>query len=174
LIPPVKVRFVASMRKNFMSIQKSVIMAVRAAGLCFALGAAVAVRLSAAEPPAAVPAAPAVPLPAVEVVSSPLANVSEVDRFAATETTVSAQQLQETEALDFASALRRTPGVTITRFNQVGAYGGGEGGAVFIRGLGVSRPGSEIKTFVDGVPKLNGVFNHPLLDLVSLDSADQI
>ena len=145
---------------------------VQVAVICCAFG--VGPRLSAAESPTAAPAASAVPLPAVEVVSSPLASVSEVDRFAATETTVSAKQLQETEALDFASALRRTPGVTITRFNQVGAYGGGEGGAVFIRGLGVSRPGSEIKTFVDGVPKLNGVFNHPLLDLVSVDSADQI
>jgi iron complex outermembrane receptor protein len=56
----------------------------------------------------------------------------------------------------------------------VGAFGGGEGGAVFVRGLGLSRPGGEIKTTVDGVPKLNGVFNHPLLDLMSVDAAERI
>ena len=113
-------------------------------------------------------------LPAVEVVGSPLASVPEADSFAAAVMTISAGQLQEMDALDFADALRHTPGVTITRFNQVGAFGGGEGGAVFLRGLGASRPGGEIKTLVDGVPKLNGIFNHPLLDLMSVDLAAQI
>jgi iron complex outermembrane receptor protein len=42
---------------------------------------------------------------------------------------------------------------------------------VFLRGMGSSRPGGEIKTLVDGVPKLNGIFNHPLLDLMSVDAA---
>ena len=115
-----------------------------------------------------------VPLPAVEVVAGPLANVMEADLFGATAMTISGEQLREMDAFDFASALRRTPGVTITRYNQVGAFGGDAGGAVFLRGLGVSRPGGEIKTLVDGVPKLNGIFNHPLLDLMSIDSAARI
>jgi outer membrane cobalamin receptor len=115
-----------------------------------------------------------VSLPDLEVIGRPVASVPEADRYAATAATVSARQLQEMEALDFASALRRTPGVTITRFNQVGAFGGAEGGALFLRGLGTSRPGGEIKTLVDGVPKLNGIFNHPLLDLMSVDSAAKI
>ena len=117
---------------------------------------------------------PPVQLPAVEVVERPLASVPETDRFAAAVTTISAGQLQEMNALDFADALRHTPGVTITRYNQVGAFGGDQGGAVFLRGLGVSRPGGEIKTLVDGVPKLNGIFNHPLLDLMSVDLAAKI
>jgi len=116
----------------------------------------------------------AVALPSFEVVGSPLASVPETDRFATAVITISADQLEEMNALDFASALRRAPGVTITRFNQVGAFGGDEGGAVFLRGLGASRPGGEIKTLVDGVPKLNGIFNHPLLDLMSVDLAGQI
>lgn len=159
---------------DFPPIRASVIFALRATGFYLVFGAVAAPILFGAGQPPPAPAGSVVSLPAVEVVGSPLANVPEADRFAATVTTVSAQQLQETEALDFASALRRTPGVTITRFNQVGAFGGAEGGAVFLRGLGVSRPGSEIKTFVDGVPKLNGVFNHPLLDLISVDSAGHI
>jgi outer membrane receptor protein involved in Fe transport len=130
--------------------------------------------LSAADAPNAVADAPAVELPPYEVVDSPLANVPEADRFATTLKTISAAQLEELKALDFASALRRTPGVTISRFNQVGAFGGGEGGAVFVRGLGSSRPGGEIKTLIDGVPKMNGIFNHPLLDLMAVDAAASI
>mgnify|MGYP000308265566 CR=1 FL=1 len=37
--------------------------------------------------------------------------------------------------------------------------GGDQGGAVFIRGMGTSRPGSEIKTYVDGVPFYMPVWN---------------
>src|SRR5690606_20737718 len=73
-----------------------------------------------------------------------------------------------------ASALRRTPGVAITRYNAVGSFGGGEGGSVLIRGLGSSRPGGEVVTLVDGVPNYNAVFNHPLLDLMSVDAASHI
>ena len=115
-----------------------------------------------------------VTLPSFEVVGTPVAGLPAVNDYAEATTTVSATQLNDLNALDFASALRRTPGVTISRYNQVGAFGGDAGGAVFVRGLGVSRPGGEIKTLVDGVPKLNGIFNHPLLDLMSIDLAARI
>ena len=115
-----------------------------------------------------------VELPAVEVIGSPIASVPAADAFAEATTTISANQLMEMNALDFASALRRAPGVTITRFNEIGAFGGDAGGAVFIRGLGTSRPGGEIKMLIDGVPVLNGIFNHPLLDLLPVDSAARI
>lgn len=117
---------------------------------------------------------PPVVLPPYEVVAQPLAELPVIDRFGSATTTINPGQLRDLVALDFASALRRTPGVTITRYNQVGAFGGSEGGAVFLRGLGASRPGGEIKTLVDGVPKMNGVFNHPLLDLMSVDAAASI
>jgi iron complex outermembrane receptor protein len=45
---------------------------------------------------------------------------------------------------------------------------------VFIRGLGASRPGSEIKTFIDGVPFFMGVWNHPLLDLLPVNGMTSI
>lgn len=113
-------------------------------------------------------------LPDYETVATPLAGLPATDRHAAGVTTIGERQLQDLAPLDFASALRRSPGVTITRYNQVGAFGGSEGGAVYLRGLGASRPGGEIKTTFDGVPKLNGLFNHPLLDLLSLDAAAAI
>jgi outer membrane cobalamin receptor len=117
---------------------------------------------------------PPVRLPAVEVVAVPVAGLAAIDGFATGTTIVGAAQLKDLAPLDFASALRRTPGVTISRYNQLGAFGGTEGGALFVRGLGSSRPGGEIKMTVDGVPKLNGVFNHPLLDLMSVDAAERI
>jgi outer membrane cobalamin receptor len=117
---------------------------------------------------------PVVQLPAFEVVEGPIARVSAADNFATAATTIDEARLRELNALDFTDALRRTPGVTISRYNQVGAFGGGEGGAVFVRGMGSSRPGGEIKTMIDGVPKLNGIFNHPLLDLMSVDLAAKI
>ena len=115
-----------------------------------------------------------VTLPDFDAVATPLAALPASDRYAGAVTTIGEQQLRDLAPLDFASALRRSPGVTITRYNQVGAFGGSEGGAVYLRGLGASRPGGEIKTTFDGVPKLNGIFNHPLLDLLSLDAAAAI
>lgn len=53
---------------------------------------------------------------------------------------------------DLSTALRRSPGVNISHYNPVGSFGGATGGAVFIRGMGSSRPGGEIKTLVDGIP----------------------
>jgi outer membrane receptor protein involved in Fe transport len=75
---------------------------------------------------------------------------------------------------DLASALRRVPGVTISRYNRVGSYGGADGGAVFIRGHGSSRPGGEIATLFDGVPRVVGVWTHPLLDTLAIDAASSI
>lgn len=87
---------------------------------------------------------------------------------------VGKEQLRMLGAADLAGALRRVPGVTVSRFNSVGAFGGGDGGGVFIRGHGSARPGAEIMTMVDGVPRFNGVWTHPLLDMVSIDIAERI
>lgn len=74
-------------------------------------------------------------------------------------------------ASDLAGALRRVPGVTISRYNVVGSYGGSDGGAVFIRGHGSARPGSDISILLDGIPRVVGVWSHPLLDTISIDTA---
>jgi outer membrane cobalamin receptor len=56
----------------------------------------------------------------------------------------------------------------------VGSFGGGEGGAIYIRGMGSSRPGAEIQTLVDGIPKFAGIWTHPLMDIMSVDIAGRI
>jgi iron complex outermembrane receptor protein len=67
-----------------------------------------------------------------------------------------------------------TPGLQISRYNEVGSYNGSQGGSVYIRGLGASRPGSEIKTYLDGVPVYMGIWNHPLMDLLPLNGIGAI
>jgi len=108
------------------------------------------------------------------VIGTPIIEGNEVDKYAGQKTTVSNEQLDELNAQDLATSLRRTPGVNISRYNPIGSFGGAEGGGVFIRGLGSSRPGAEIKSFVDGIPMYMSVWNHPLLDLMSIDPASSI
>ena len=87
---------------------------------------------------------------------------------------VGEEQVRHLNAQDLPSALRRTPGVTISRYNPVGSFGGAEGGAIFVRGLGSIRPGGEMKTYVGGVPLIMGVFKHPLMDILPVDVAGSI
>jgi len=110
----------------------------------------------------------------VIVVASPIIEGNETDRYAGQKTTVTEAQMEALNAQDLSTALRRSPGVNISRYNMVGSFGGATGGAVFIRGMGSSRPGAEIKTLVDGIPMYMSVWNHPLLDLMSIDPAFSI
>lgn len=110
----------------------------------------------------------------VIVTSNPIIDRVRIDPFSSTSAVVTESQLRDQNAFDLAAALRRTPGVQISRYNPVGAFGGDQGGAVFIRGMGVSRPGSEIKTYIDGVPFYMGVWNHPLLDLLPVNGMQSI
>ncbi|MBM3868320.1 MAG: TonB-dependent receptor [Verrucomicrobia bacterium] len=128
----------------------------------------------AADPLTKAPAPTPTPLAPIVVTASPIIDGNVVDRFGNFTTSVSARQIGDLNALDVSSALRRTPGVTISRFNPVGSYGGEEGGAVYVRGMGSSRPGSEIKTYVDGLPFYMGVWNHPLLDLLPVNGMSRI
>ena len=115
--------------------------------------------------------APAQVLPPMEIIASPIVGGTTVSSFGYQTTVVGAEQIEALNAPDLAAALRRTPGVAISRYNAVGSFGGAEGGAVFVRGLGSSRPGGDVKTTIDGVPSGNGVFNHPLLDVIPVDLA---
>jgi outer membrane cobalamin receptor len=153
--------------------------------LCLAL----AVPASADDDPAQSPpgAPPAAPSPASEplsatprvreevtVTATPILEGIRVDSLAGTISTVGRSQIEDLNAQDIASALRRVPGLAISRYNPVGSYGGGDGGAVFVRGQGAGRPGAEIATMVDGVPKFVGVWTHPLLDLLSVDLVQRV
>lgn len=110
----------------------------------------------------------------IHVVATPIIEGNEVNSYAGEKTTVGQQQMEDLNAQDLGTALRTTPGLTISRFNMIGSFGGAQGGAVFIRGMGSSRPGSEIKMYVDGVPMYMSVWNHPLLDLMSIDPAQAV
>ncbi len=114
------------------------------------------------------------PAQRVEITARPIVEQNRVDPYGALATEVGAEQLRDLNALDLSSALRRSPGVVVSRFNPVGSFGGDEGGAVYVRGLGASRPGSEIKTYVDGIPFYMGVWNHALLDLLPVHGMERI
>ena len=105
----------------------------------------------------------------ITVRDSPIIEASELDPLSSLVTTVSEQQIDDLYAQDLSSALRRVPGVVISRYNPIGAYGGGDGGAIFIRGHGSGRPGGEIATLTDGVPRFVGIWTHPLIDTFNLD-----
>ncbi len=113
-------------------------------------------------------------LPEVEVVSTPIVEDIRITNDAVQITTVSEKQIESLNALDLLSALRRVPGVTISRFNLVGSYGGAAGGAIYLRGMGAERPGAEIQTLIDGRPVFQGIFTHPLMDLLGVDNIDRI
>lgn len=118
---------------------------------------------------------PAPPVSAkVTVTARPVLEEIRRDPLAGAVTTVGRQQIEDLNAGDPAAALRRVPGLVVSRYNVVGSYGGGDGGAVFARGQGTGRPGSELSFSVDGVPKFVGVWTHPLLDNVSVDLAEEI
>jgi len=110
----------------------------------------------------------------VLVVANPIIEETSVDAFSTVSSMVTEEQLSDQNAVDLASALRRTPGVQISRFNPVGSFGGREGGSVYIRGMGVSRPGSEIKTYIDGTPFYMATWNHPLLDILPINIMSSI
>jgi len=108
------------------------------------------------------------------VVAPPVIEGNQVNRLGSQVTTVTEQQIEDLNAQDFASALRKTPGVVVSRHNPVGSFGGGEGGAIFIRGKGISRPGAEIQILVDGIPKFVGIWTHPIMDMFSVDIVEQM
>jgi iron complex outermembrane receptor protein len=109
---------------------------------------------------------------AVTVTARPVLEEIRRDPIAGAVTRVGAQQIEDLGAGDAAAALRRVPGLVVSRYNVVGSYGGGDGGGVFARGMGAGRPGAELAFSVDGVRKFVGVWTHPLLDNVSVDLAE--
>jgi len=113
-------------------------------------------------------------LPPVVVVGNAIIDENIIELTGFTITRVSGRQIEDLNALDLPSAMRRVPGVMISRHNLVGSYGGGEGGAVYIRGMGAARPGASVQMLQDGVPKFVGVWTHPLMDLLSVDHLEHI
>jgi len=110
----------------------------------------------------------------ITVEGTPIVADSEVDLLGSMVSTVTEQQIEALYAQDLTSALRRVPGVVVSRYNPIGAFGGGDGGAFFIRGHGSGRPGSEITMLTDGIPRFVGIWTHPLIDVGSIDPVDRV
>ena len=110
----------------------------------------------------------------VVVTASPIIEGNRVNNFGGSSTVVTEEQIVDLNAQDLPSALRLVPGVGISRHNPIGSFGGSEGGAITIRGMGSSRPGAEIQTLVDGIPKCVSVWSHPLMDTLSIDPVERI
>jgi iron complex outermembrane receptor protein len=110
----------------------------------------------------------------ITVEGSPIVASSEVDVLGSLVTAVTEQQIDDLYAQDLTGALRRVPGVIISRYNPVGAFGGGDGGAFFIRGHGSGRPGGEVTFLTDGVPRFVGIWTHPLIDVGNIDSMHRL
>ena len=110
----------------------------------------------------------------VVVTASPIIEGNRVSDFGGSSTVVTEEQIADLNAQDLPSALRLVPGVAISRHNPIGSFGGAEGGSITIRGMGSSRPGAEIQTLVDGIPKFVSVWSHPLMDTLSIDPVERI
>lgn len=110
----------------------------------------------------------------VTVVATPILLSSTLDPGRGSVVSVGREQIEQLDARDLASALRRLPGVVISRYDAVGSYGGADGGGLFVRGMGSGRPGAEASTLVDGVPKVAAVWTHPLLDTLSVDLVERL
>lgn len=132
------------------------------------LAAVLSVRVAAADSDAVVP------LPKVVVAGTPVIQENRLTPLAGQFTVVTEDQITELNAQNLQSALRETPGVVVTHYDPVGSFGGGQGGAVFIRGMGAARPGAEIQLSIDGIANYNSLWTHPLLDMLSVDIAQRI
>lgn len=87
---------------------------------------------------------------------------------------VGAAQLARLSAQDLPTALRHVPGVAVSRYSPIGAFGGSQGGAVYVRGTGESRPGGTLAVLRDDVPAVGNFFSHPLMDLTPIDFSESL
>ena len=110
----------------------------------------------------------------ITVLASPINDSERIERDGAEVVTLTSGQLNRLGAQDLQTALRQVPGVTISRYGAIGSFGGGQGGSVYIRGMGAGRPGGEITTYQDGVPRKSGVWSHPLMDSIPMDFIEQV
>lgn len=135
---------------------------------------AIAASVMAAGPGSAATTSQTQKMDEITVVESPIIEGNKVNSLGSQITVISERQIEDMNAQDLPSALRRTPGVVISRHNPIGSFGGGAGGAVFIRGMGSGRPGQDIQTLLDGVPVFVSVWTHSLMDVLSVDNVQNI
>jgi iron complex outermembrane receptor protein len=110
----------------------------------------------------------------IVVTAPPLVEGEYISVFGGSIAVVGREQMDNAGAQDLQAALRRLPGVGISRYSLLGAFGGADGGSIYIRGRGTGRPGSDIMVYQDGVPRVVGAWDHPLMDVVAVDHAERI
>ena len=120
------------------------------------------------------PTRSAVSVGTVLVSATPITEGELIGRDGSQSSFVSRRQIDSLAAQDLQTALRQIPGVSISRYSPIGSYGGGQGGSVYVRGAGTSRPGGEVRIYSDGVPRESGVWGHPLMDSVPIDFAESV
>lgn len=120
------------------------------------------------------PEGPIQDLPPAPVYARPLVFDFQPGQLGDALAEVGAADWRDYGAGDLTDALQRVPGVTISRYNPVGSFGGNDGGAVFVRGHGSSRPGSDMAILTDGIPRFVGIWGHPLIDIFPLDFMESI
>lgn len=116
----------------------------------------------------------ATPETRIVITASPITQFEQTAKDGANSAVIGRDQLGRLSATDLPTALRQVPGMTVSRYSPVGAYGGAQGGSVYVRGAGTARPGSEIKIYTAGVPRESGVWSHPLMDIAPIDFADSV
>lgn len=105
----------------------------------------------------------------IRVTAPAVTSTEEVSETGERVTVVGSEQIEDLSAQDIVNAARRVPGVLISRYNMIGSYGGGQGGTLFIRGMGADRAGGEVLMLLDGVPRFTGIWTHPLMDMFNVD-----
>ena len=110
----------------------------------------------------------------ITVTASPIAREELFTVDGAEVCTVGADQTSRLTAQDLPTVLSSVPGVSVSRYSPIGAYGGAQGGSIYIRGTGESRPGSSLTVFQDGVPTVGSFFAHPLMDLNPIDFSETL
>ena len=108
-------------------------------------------------------------LPAVTVVGIvPESQSTPVEAgFGVTKNVVTAQALQNQNAIDFNDTLKNVPGVMTTSTTMLG---GQTGASLFIRGRGASHPSPDLLVQFDGVPRMGALYGQTMGDGIAVNT----
>lgn len=88
-----------------------------------------------------------------------------ISRFGTQYNTISAQDIENQNSLDFLSTLREVPGVITKNQNMVGSQ---TGTSLYIRGRGASHPSPDITVEFDSVPRSGVLYGQTMADGIAV------
>ncbi len=108
-------------------------------------------------------------LPAVTVVGVvPSSQSTSVEAgFGVMKNVVTAQALQNQNAMDFNDTLKNVPGVMTTSTTMLGSQ---TGASLFIRGRGASHPSPDLLVQFDGVPRMGALYGQTMGDGIAVNT----